>query len=72
MTVEEYMELPYKIEVSWHETYWFATVPDLPGCMTDARSWEKLGDMILDVMKVWIEEVLDSGGIVPVPVEESP
>ena len=71
MTVEEYLELPYTIEVVKDETDdysgWFARVVELPGCMTQADSFEELSDMIKDAMAAWIESALEDGERVPVP-----
>ncbi len=70
-TVKEYLELPYTIEVVKDETDeysgWFARVVELPGCMTQADSFEELSDMINDAMSAWIESALEDGERVPVP-----
>ncbi len=70
-TVEEYLELSYTIEVVKDETDeysgWFARVVELPGCMTQADSFEELSDMINDAMRAWIESALEDGESVPIP-----
>jgi len=70
-TVEEYLELPYTIEVVKDEndeySGWFARVVELPGCMTQADSFEELSDMIKDAMIAWIESALEDGQSIPVP-----
>ncbi len=69
--VEEYLELPYTIEVVKDEADgypgWFARVVELPGCMTQADSFEELSDMIKDAMRAWIESALEDGESVPEP-----
>ena len=69
MTVEQYLELPYTIEVIKDESDdysgWFARVVELPGCMTQADTFEELSGMIEDAMRAWIESALDDGERVP-------
>ena len=71
--LEYYLSLPYTIEVLREEDgedgaeTWFARVRELPGCMTEAGSFEELGDMIRDAMTVWIADALEDGDPVPEP-----
>ena len=71
MTVEKYLELPYTIEVTKDEgeeyTGWFARVVELPGCMTQADSFEELSAMIEDAMRGWLESALEDGESIPLP-----
>lgn len=71
MTVEQYLELPYTIEVTKDEndaySGWFARVVELPGCMTQADTFEELSDMIDDAMKAWIESAVEDGERIPLP-----
>ncbi|MFW6097568.1 MAG: toxin-antitoxin system HicB family antitoxin [Chloroflexota bacterium] len=68
-----YLSLPYTIEVLREEDdedgdeTWFASVRELPGCMTEADSFAELGEMIRDAMAVWIEDALEDGDPVPEP-----
>ena len=69
-TFEHYMNLPYTIEVKHDpasEWSWFARVVELPGCMTEAPTFEELGPMIEDAMRSWIEEGLEHGDPIPEP-----
>lgn len=70
-SVEEYLKLPYTIEIQRDESEeysgWFARVVELPGCMTQADSFEELGFMIEDAMRGWIELKLEDGYPVPEP-----
>lgn len=70
-SVDEYLKLPYTIEVIRDEddNYlgWFARVVELPGCMTQADTFEELGEMIEDAMRAWIETALEEGQIIPEP-----
>lgn len=71
MNLEDYLELPYKIEVvrDEGENYagWFARVVELPGCMTQADTFAELSEMIKEAMTVWIETALEDGETIPLP-----
>jgi antitoxin HicB len=73
-TAEAYLRLPYTIEVVREETDdysgWFARVVELPGCMTQADTFDELGEMIADAMQAWIETALETGQPVPEPRRE--
>jgi antitoxin HicB len=69
-TLDYYMSLPYTIEVKHDpesEWAWFARVVELPGCMTEAPTFEELGPMIEDAMRSWIEVGLEHGDPIPEP-----
>lgn len=70
-TVDDYLKLPYTIEVvhdrSDDHPGWFARVVELPGCMTQADTFEELGPMIEDAMRGWIEIGLEDGQPIPEP-----
>ena len=70
-TVDEHLCLPYTIEVqkdtSGDVPVWFARVRELPGCATEVDTFEEIGPMIEDAMRLWIEVALDSGMDVPEP-----
>jgi predicted RNase H-like HicB family nuclease len=44
-----------------------ATVPDLPGCMSDGRTREEAARAIADAIAAWIEEARQIGCAVPGP-----
>lgn len=70
-TVEDYMALPYTIEVIPQtddgETAYFARVVELPGCMTEADTFEEVQAMITDAMEGWLEVALEVGKSIPEP-----
>ncbi|MBA4115100.1 MAG: toxin-antitoxin system HicB family antitoxin [Rubrobacter sp.] len=66
-TLDYYMSLPYKVELTHDEDGWFAKVIDLPGCMTWANTFEELHPMIEDAKRGWIEDALEYGDPVPEP-----
>ena len=70
-TLEEYLALPYTIEIYRDDTdgatAYVARVTELPGCLTQADSFEELEEMIQDAMRAWIETALEDGQAVPEP-----
>lgn len=70
-TVEEYLQLPYTIEVvhdqSGEQSGWFARVVELPGCMTQTDRFEEMEAMVQDAMHAWILTALDAGIPIPEP-----
>ncbi len=70
-SIDDYLAMPYIIEVVRDESEgysgWFARVVELPGCMTQADTFEELGEMIEDAMRVWIEAALEDGQAIPEP-----
>ncbi len=70
-TVEDFLKLPYTIEVIRDEgdgfSGYFARVVELPGCMTQADTFEELGEMIEDAMRGWITVALEDGQDIPEP-----
>jgi len=44
-----------------------ATVPDLPGCMSDGATREEAARNIADAIESWIEEAKRLGRAIPVP-----
>ncbi|MGL5363655.1 MAG: type II toxin-antitoxin system HicB family antitoxin [Bosea sp. (in: a-proteobacteria)] len=46
---------------------YFATVPDLPGCMSDGASPEEAARNVQDAIQCWIEAAHELGREVPHP-----
>jgi predicted RNase H-like HicB family nuclease len=46
---------------------YFATVPDLPGCMSDGETPEEALSNVRDAIACWIEAATDMGRSVPQP-----
>lgn len=44
-----------------------ATVPDLPGCMSDGDTPEEAIANVLDAIEAWLEAAHDAGRAVPPP-----
>lgn len=69
VTVKEYMELPYEIElVPDPEGGFVASYPDLPGCITCGETVETAYANALDAKKAWFEAALAEGIIIREPV----
>jgi len=46
---------------------YLATVPDLPGCMSDGATREEAAHNVADAIAAWIEEAAATGRPVPQP-----
>ena len=46
---------------------WLATVPDLPGCMSDGATRKEAARNVGDAIEAWIEEARALGREVPAP-----
>ncbi len=66
-TVEEYMELPYRMEVYWDEGCWAAEFPDLPGLVAAHETWEGLREAVDDAKRAWFDVALEHGDPIPEP-----
>jgi antitoxin HicB len=62
-------EYPVVIEPLSHEdgSGFLATVPDLPGCMSDGETREEAARSIADAIDAWIEEAKRLGRPIPGP-----
>lgn len=73
-TVDDYLKLPYHIEIIRDEDEenpgWAARVIELPGCITQGDTFEELGEMIEDAMRGWIGIALEDGIPVPEPAPD--
>ena len=71
MTVKEYMDLPYTRvirKVSNEEgTYYFGTILELDGCMSDGATIEELYENLNEAMEGYIQVKLENGFDVPLP-----
>ena len=70
-TINEYLALPYTVEVfrdsNEDDPGWVARVVELPGCLTQADTFEELGEMIEDAMRGWLTVALAEGLDIPEP-----
>lgn len=72
--VDEYLKLPYTIKVIYDDDPenpgWVAQVAELPGCLTQADSFEELGAMVQDAMRAWLTTALEMGRPIPEPAAD--
>ncbi len=66
-TVEDYMKLPYAIEITPDDGSYFVKVKELEGCMTVGESRPEALEMIDDAMRGWLEIALEDGLEIPLP-----
>ena len=67
-TLEEYLALPYTIEVIPDDGAWFVRIKELPGCMTEVDEWEEILPAIEEAKHLWLEVALERGRPIPEPV----
>ncbi len=67
-TLEAYLALEYPFNVLADPDGGYVVVfPDLPGCMTQADTYEEIAFMAEDVRRLWIETAYDLGRDIPLP-----
>jgi antitoxin HicB len=66
-SLNDYLMLPYTIEVIPDEGAWFVQIRELPGCMTEVDAWDEILPAIEDAKRLWIELALKRGRSIPVP-----
>ena len=71
MNAEEWLERPYQIRLQQRDdgdgAYWFATVEELPGCMSDGDSEAEALTSVRGAMHGWISAALEAGRPIPEP-----
>ena len=62
-TLNEYMALPYKMEIveDIEEGGFVVSFPDLPGCITCGETVESAVANAMDAKKAWLEAALEEG-----------
>ncbi len=62
-TIEEYMALPYRMEIipDVEEGGFTAWYPDLPGCLTCAETMEEIIANAQDAKRAWLEAAMADG-----------
>lgn len=71
-TVEEYLELPYRISLLHDEDEeghagWVAEVDELPGCLSQGETPDEAVERVRDAMAGWISMALEEGQRIPEP-----
>ena len=72
MTIKDYLELPYNLVFKQVKDesgeYYFVTVQELTGCMSDGATIEEAHANIKEAIEGWIETKLELGFPIPLPV----
>jgi antitoxin HicB len=66
-TLEDYLALPYTLEIIPDGDAWFVSVKELPGCMTEVDEWDEVLPAIGEAKHLWIELALERGRPIPEP-----
>lgn len=68
-TLEEILKRSYsfRVDADLDAGGWVIRFPDLPGCMTQADSFEEVGAMAGDAFRAWITATFEDGQEIPVP-----
>jgi antitoxin HicB len=70
--LDYYLSLPYTLEVipDPDDGGWVIKVKELPGCMTQADTWDEILPMIEEAKRGWLEVALEYGHSIPEPKAE--
>jgi antitoxin HicB len=67
--LEYYLSLPYRIELIPDEDgFWFAQIPNLPGCMTQGANRDEALEMLDEAKLLWLETALEENIDIPEPI----
>ena len=71
-TIDEYMRLPYRMEIipDTAEGGYVVRFPELPGCLTCADTLEEAVRNAADCKKEWLTAAMEDGIDIPEPVSE--
>jgi predicted RNase H-like HicB family nuclease len=63
------MESKYEIIIYWslEDNSFIAEVPELPGCMSDGKSYNEALENVQQVINEWIETATSLGRSIPEP-----
>ena len=65
--IEDYLRLPYRMEVYYDDGYWAAEFPELPGLVAGHETWEGLQVAVEDAKRAYFAAMLESGRPIPRP-----
>ena len=66
-TLDDYLTLPYTIEIIPDDEAWFVQIKELPGCMTEVDEWDEILSAIEDAKHLWLEVAIERGRPIPEP-----
>jgi antitoxin HicB len=67
-TLEDYLVLPYTIEIIPDDGAWFVQIKELSGCMTEVDTWDEILPAIEEAKYLWLELALQRGRPIPEPL----
>jgi antitoxin HicB len=67
-TLEDYLALPYTIEIIPDDGAWFVQIKELSGCMTEVDTWDEILPAIEEAKHLWLEVALERGRPIPEPM----
>ena len=67
-TLQDYLAMPYTIEVIPDDGAWFVQIKELKGCMTQVDNWDDILPAIEEAKRLWIEVALERGREIPEPL----
>jgi antitoxin HicB len=67
-TLEDYLALPYTIEIIPDDGAWFVQIKELSGCMTEVDTWDEILPAIEEAKHLWLEVALERGRPIPEPI----
>lgn len=67
-TLQDYLAMPYTIEVVPDDGAWFVQIKELKGCMTQVDNWDDILPAIEEAKRLWIEVALERGREIPEPL----
>lgn len=71
MTIEEVMQRNYTFIAKADPASggWVVMFPDLPGVMTQADTYEEVGEMAREALEIWAEAQIEDGLPIPAPAD---
>lgn len=66
-TVDEFMNLPYTVELTPDDGSFFVKIKELDGCMTVGETMADALAMIEDAKRAWLAAALEDGIEIPLP-----
>jgi predicted RNase H-like HicB family nuclease len=76
MTVEDYLKLPYAVEIRWDsvDQIFVARIAEISECSGHGTSRSQAMEMALDNLRDWIQDAIQTGEKIPepAPLEELP
>ncbi len=61
------MKLTYAVVIEQTPSNYAAYAPDVPGCVSTARSWDEMLAMIREALTAHIELLIEDGDLLPEP-----